>query len=585
MTRRVLPSLVLLLATAACSVTAPIAPPKDQHNVNTAIGQAVGTTLQGVVLAPPGVIAAGGGNVIAAGGGNVIAAGGGNVIAAGGGNYRVRNVGGAPLAGATVYLGDAAGNRLADTPEVTTDANGRYTLRNVPVGITVQVMVAVKTVGGDDGSMASLANTSDTNPDLPVNYTSTCLTAALLHQVHGALGTMDQSAYSKAVTALDGMWSAASVGITDKSGMIAEVQQAANQNTSVQQLIDGLVASLNAGTAGAGPAPAPTPAPTATSEPTAAPTPTPMPSGAQVSTLLSASLAALKSPNAIAQAPDGTIFVLDTGNNRICTLAPNGTVTTFAGSPSGAAGSQDGTGTAAQFDHPLGMSLVHVGNNDYDLYVADTGNHVVRVVGSNGQVTTAKLQDLSGNVLQFKQPASVVLDASGNAWVADAGANQVFEFDKTFKLVGTLGSGQAGFTDGIDTAAAFHGPNGLCFDGAGNLYILDAGNNALREYHTGGASNGKVDTLPSAGSQPYANPGGVAVDQSGNIVVADTGHNALVLLSPGGSTPTHVGTGTAGELDGAAAQASLTGPTGVTIDSSGNVLFTESTGSARKLTH
>jgi hypothetical protein len=131
-------------------------------------------------------------------------------------------------------------------------------------------------------------------------------------------------------------------------------------------------------------------------------------------------------------ATDGTtLYVADTGNNMIRMVdISTGETSTLAGSSTGAAGSSDGTGTGARFNGPEGITLT--GSN---VYIADTGNNTIRkIVVSTGEVT----------------------------------------------LFAGSSTGASGSNDGTGTAALFHGPSGITTDGT-SLYVTDAGNNSIRK--------------------------------------------------------------------------------------------------------
>ena len=128
-------------------------------------------------------------------------------------------------------------------------------------------------------------------------------------------------------------------------------------------------------------------------------------------------------PNALAIAPDGSLWVADSRNHRIRRIAPNGRVSTEAGSgdPGGAGGRADGPAAQAQFRYPSGIAV----GQDGAVYVADTGNHRVCLL-RDGQVTTLAggaegRADGKGAQSRFRFPAALALDDAGVLWVADIG--------------------------------------------------------------------------------------------------------------------------------------------------------------------
>ncbi len=209
----------------------------------------------------------------------------------------------------------------------------------------------------------------------------------------------------------------------------------------------------------------------------------------------------------------GNVFVADTANNLIRKITPAADVTTVAGS--GLAGSVDATGASASFNWPWGVALDGAGN----LYVVDTNNHKIRKVTPAGVVSTfagsgtAGYADGTGANAAFNTPSGIVSDSAGNLYVVDS-FNQRIRKITPAGVVSTLaGSGTPGSADGTGTAASFSGPAELAIDTAGNLYVADGGNGAVRKITPAGA----VTTLATGLSLPY----GVAVDAAGVVYVSD----------------------------------------------------------------
>ncbi|MEB3198426.1 MAG: hypothetical protein VKP62_14595 [Candidatus Sericytochromatia bacterium] len=242
---------------------------------------------------------------------------------------------------------------------------------------------------------------------------------------------------------------------------------------------------------------------------------------------------------------DGMIYVADTGNHCIRRIAPDASVTTLAGA--GTAGFADGQGSAAQFNTPSDLSLGPDGN----LYVADTGNHRIRMVTPSGAVTTLAggaepgFRDDRGSAAQFFQPSGLVVDGLGRVYIADRGnhALRLLTRDsqggirvRTFAGAG----GQPGYRDGAGLSARFNEPTGLSLDGDNRLYVADTGNSLLRRVEVDGSvTTAAGAVVPSTGAprSGYADglsnqamfsaPEGVLVDLLGYVYVVDTANHCI----------------------------------------------------------
>ena len=187
--------------------------------------------------------------------------------------------------------------------------------------------------------------------------------------------------------------------------------------------------------------------------------------------------AAFSSPRGLAAGPSGTLYVADSGNNVVRAVTRAGAATTLAGS--GAAGSDDGPASAASFWTPSGLALSSAAAGQ--LYVADTNNTVIRAIAlASGAVSTLAgswacgYADGAGSAAAFCLPKALACDAaSGVLYVADS-LNYRLRRVAPWGEVSTLaGSGTSAHADGAGTAAGFAAPMAVAVDGSGNVLVAD----------------------------------------------------------------------------------------------------------------
>ncbi|MFP5391546.1 MAG: gluconolaconase [Gammaproteobacteria bacterium] len=207
-------------------------------------------------------------------------------------------------------------------------------------------------------------------------------------------------------------------------------------------------------------------------------------------------------------------------------------------------------------------------------------------VAGNG---SAGAQEGMGIAARFSDPYGIALDKAGVLYVADAGENNRIRRIAPDGSVSTLAGAREGFADGIGAAAAFHTPSALALDRAGNLYVADTGNNAIRKVTpqgvvstlAGGGAAGERDG-PGATAQ-FNGPVGVAVDRHGNVLVADTYNDRIRRIAPDGSVTTLAG-GAPGAQDGPAKEAQFDTPTAIVVDAQDNVYVADSgNGAVRRI--
>jgi sugar lactone lactonase YvrE len=172
-------------------------------------------------------------------------------------------------------------------------------------------------------------------------------------------------------------------------------------------------------------------------------------------------------PIGIASAPDGRIVVADTYNDRIRVIDAAGTVTTLAGS--GQPGADDGVAESASFDTPTGIAIDARGI----VYVADTGNGVVRTVDGDGRVTTPAWAHGDG----FSRPLGIAVGTDGLYVADESGRIVAIRGDGGTR---TLAGAGLGFRDGPGGIAEFRGPSGVAVIRPGHLVVADAANALVR---------------------------------------------------------------------------------------------------------
>ncbi|WP_198674075.1 SMP-30/gluconolactonase/LRE family protein [Chitinophaga alhagiae] len=313
--------------------------------------------------------------------------------------------------------------------------------------------------------------------------------------------------------------------------------------------------------------------------------------GAAGSTDGTGSGALFSKPYGVAVDVNGTVYVADRVNHKIRKVTAAGVVTTLAGS--GVAGAADGTGAGATFNEPSGITL----SPDGHLYVSDLQNHKVRRVTTAGVVTTIAgsgtlgFADGTGAAASFNYPIGITADAAGNLYVADRYNHRIRKVTPAGVVTTFAGSGAAGSTNATGTAASFNNPVGVCIAPDGTLYVGDYGNHLVRKITTAGV----VTTLAGSGSAGSANgtgtaasfnnPFGVSTDLGGNVYVGDYSNHKIRKITPAGVVSTLAGSGSSGSANGTGAAASFNNPAGVTVDFMGNVFVADFTNNRiRKIT-
>ena len=304
--------------------------------------------------------------------------------------------------------------------------------------------------------------------------------------------------------------------------------------------------------------------------------------------------ALLPTPVCIAVNGAGVLLVGDASTDTIQSVTPGGMVTLVAGANL-QAGSADGKGAAAQFNNPSGIAY----DTDGNLYVADTANGTIRRIAVDGTVTTLAGSttgrgnvDGSGASATFSAPTGIAAVGT-KLFVADATNNTIRQVTTAGVVTTFAGSaGQSGSNDGSGGAARFNHPGGVAVDGNGTVYVTDSTNNTIRKITPAGVVTTLAGLAGVSGSQDgtgggasFNNPTGITVDSAGNLYVADTGNSTIRAITPAGVVTTLAGLPTIAGLDDGTNAALFNQPRALAIDASNN-LFVVDTGNAaiRKVT-
>ncbi len=241
-------------------------------------------------------------------------------------------------------------------------------------------------------------------------------------------------------------------------------------------------------------------------------------------------------PYGIAADASGNLYVTDSINNTIRRIAPDGTVSTIAGSP-GVSGSADGTGSAARFFRPRGITVDSSGN----LFVCDSFNNTIRKITPGGVVSTiagwagaSGSVDGQGSAARFDEPRGIAVDASGNLYVADW-FNDTIRMITPGGYVSTLAglAGWADLTDGTGSQARFSHPDQITLDIVGNLLVADNGNEEIRQVTPASVVTTIVGYVN--GSAQLDDPMGVAELPSGDLLIVEHDSSTIRKVSPDGT--------------------------------------------------
>jgi DNA-binding CsgD family transcriptional regulator/sugar lactone lactonase YvrE len=230
-----------------------------------------------------------------------------------------------------------------------------------------------------------------------------------------------------------------------------------------------------------------------------------------------ASASSLVRPLALAIGPDGEIYIAE--GNRIREVAKNGLISTFAGTGAAGSGGDGGPAVQAQLNVPQSLAVDSAGN----VYIADTLNNRVRRVDPGGRITTVAGAGEAGYTgdgkpgpeARLNLPTGLAIGFGDTLYIADTGNNVIRQVGPNGVIHTVAGTGEAGYRGDAQRAldAVLHSPGGLAFDGEGNLYIADTLNQRVRRVDV----NGQIETVAGTGVPGYVGDGTLATGAELNL--------------------------------------------------------------------
>lgn len=239
-------------------------------------------------------------------------------------------------------------------------------------------------------------------------------------------------------------------------------------------------------------------------------------------------------PYGIALDARGNLYVADAGdNNRIRKISPEGVVTTLAG---GSEGYANGEGASAKFHTPSALVVDSAGN----ILVADSGNHAIRKITPEGQVTTlagngmAGFRDGPAAQAQFNGPLGLALDNAGNVYVADTYNDRIRVIRRDGQVETLAGGAQTGYQDGIGASAMFDTPSAVLVNPLGEVVVADTVNHAIRLINQQGMVSTLARSLPQERQALLRRPQGLALSEDGVLYVSDTINGRVIQITAKG---------------------------------------------------
>jgi len=248
-----------------------------------------------------------------------------------------------------------------------------------------------------------------------------------------------------------------------------------------------------------------------------------------------AASARLRAPRDVEIAPDGTLYIADTGNHCIRKVTPEGIISTPAGAGGSGFDGDNGPAEQAQLSWPQDVSVA----TDGSVYIADTGNHCIRHVTVYGVIVTIAGtgecayggDGAPADRAKLARPRGVLAYADGSVYIADTENHRIRKITPGGTIITVAGNGIEGYTG--DGGSAVHAelawPRGVAVDADGSLYFADCGNSRIRRV----TPDGIIETIAGTGMEGYggdggpaifallADPHGIALTPEGSLLIAE----------------------------------------------------------------